>query len=57
MVKQLIIQIIESQLNKNYLTYNEKLENIFKNIKIISEDKIIFLENFNYQLINEYHIY
>jgi len=47
---------IESQLIKKYLTYNEKLENIFKNIKIISHDKIIFLENFNYQLISEVSI-
>ena len=44
---------IENEINKGYLTYSNKLINVIGYLKNISDDKIKFLDSFNYKLINE----
>jgi hypothetical protein len=44
---------IENLINQKYITYNLKLKNMVDYIKKLSLDNILFIENFNYQLINE----
>jgi hypothetical protein len=51
-----IREVIEKEIDEKYITYTQKLNKIVKYIKNLAENHIIFLEEFNYNLINDVSI-